>query len=145
MCHETTRRAIRCTGRPGVSLDDSAVSVYTRLLFPFVDVFCFFSADLGGFKQIACHVAAWLEKGSSSILPKCTYLRVIIVSDKILPGAEMEKEARKSFLWLLEEETIKDLFEQISAIDIVAFFPAGTMSDEARHRPLKERLIDGSD
>jgi len=110
-----------------------------------VDVFCFFSADLGGFKQIACHVAAWLEKGSSSTLPKCTYPRVIIVSDKIPPGAETEKEARKSFLWLLEQETTKDPFEQISAIDIVALFPAGTMSDEARHRPLKERLMDGSD
>jgi hypothetical protein len=145
-CHDTTRRIVRChTGSPGVSLDDIAVSVYTRLLFPFVDVFCFFSADLGGFKQIARHVAAWLEKGSSSTLPKCTYPRVIIVIDKIPPGAGMEKEARKGFLWLLEEETTKDPFDQISAIDIVALFPAGTMSDEARYRLLKERLMDGSD
>ena len=76
-----------------------------------MDVFCFFSADLGGFKQIAHHVATWLEKGSSSSLPKCMYLRVIIVSDKIPPGAEIEKEARKNFLRILEEEITKDPFE----------------------------------
>jgi hypothetical protein len=67
------------------------------------------------------------------------------VCDNIPPGAGTEKEARKGFLWLLEEETTKDPFEQISAIDIVALFPASTMSNKARYRPLKERLIDGSD
>lgn len=50
-CHETIRRTIQCpTWSLGASLDDIAVSVYTRLLFPFVDIFCFFSADMGGFK-----------------------------------------------------------------------------------------------
>jgi hypothetical protein len=97
-CHETIKRVIQYIRPSEVSLNDSAVSVYTRLLFFFVDVFCFFSTDLGGFKQIACHVAAWLEKGSSSNLSHYTYPRVIIVSDKIPPGTEIEKETRKVFL-----------------------------------------------
>lgn len=44
-------------------------------------------------------------------------------------GLETEKEARKAFLWLLREETIRDLFEQISAIDV-----------NARHKLLKVLL-----
>lgn len=70
---------------------------------------------------------------------------MIIVSDKVPPGTESEKEARKAFLWLLREETTKDPFEQVSAIEIVALFPAGSMSVEARHRRLKERIMNGSD
>jgi hypothetical protein len=37
------------------------------------------------------------------------------------------------------------LFEQFSAIEIIALFPAGALSVDARHRLLKERLMDGSD
>jgi hypothetical protein len=38
---------------------------------------------------------------------------VVIVTEKIPPGAENEKEARKAFLWLLSEEMTGDLFEII--------------------------------
>jgi hypothetical protein len=145
-CHDTTRRALpRPAGLPSPSLDELTNSIYSRLLFPFADVFCFFSADLGGFRQIARHIAAWLEKGQLSTLPKSTYPRVVIVTEKMPPGAEREKEARKAFLWLLREETTIDLFERISAIDIVALFPNDKMSVEARHRRLKECLLNTSD
>ena len=145
-CHETITRTVRSHApSSGLSLDDVAVSVYARLIFPFVDTFCFFSADLGGLDQIACQIATWLEKAISSTIPKCASPRVMIVSDEIPPGAKSEKEARETFLWLLREKTTKDPFERISVIDIVALFPANTISIEARHRPLKERLMDGSD
>ena len=144
-CHETIRRTIQRTraGSSGLSLNEIADSIYTSLLFPFADVFCFFCADLGSFRQIARHIATWLEKGHSSTLPKSTYPRVVIATENISPGAE--SEAKKAFLWLLREETTKDLSELISAIDIVALFPNGTMSVDARHRRLKERLMDSSD
>jgi hypothetical protein len=48
-------------------------------------------------------------------------------------------------LWMLREETIKDLSKKISAINIVALYLNGTMSVNARYRRLKERLIDGLD
>jgi hypothetical protein len=145
-CHEITKHPIQwSTASSGTSLRTIADSIYTHLLFPFADTFCFFSADLGGFRQIAIHIAAWLEKGSSSTLPKCIYPKVIIASDKIPLGTRSESEARKAFLWMLSEETTKDPFEQVSAIDIVAVFPAGTMSTKARYRLLKERLMEASD
>jgi len=70
---------------------------------------------------------------------------VVIVTEKIPSGVENEKEARKAFLWLLSEETKRDLFEQVSAIEIIALFPAGALSVNARHRLLKERIMSGSD
>jgi hypothetical protein len=67
------------------------------------------------------------------------------VTEKIPLGSHSEKEARTTLLWLLREETTKDVSGQFSSIDIVALFPTGTVSVEARHRLLKERLMSGSD
>jgi hypothetical protein len=144
-CHETTRHTVQwSTFLPGMSLSGVGASIYTHLLSPFTDLFCFFSTDLGGFRQIAISIAAWLEKGSYSTLPKGAYPRVIIVSDKIPQGTASEKEARRAFLWMLGEETTRDPFEQFSEISVVALFPTGTISVEARYRPLKERLMEAS-
>src|ERR1700722_5092912 len=77
--------------------------------------------------------------------PKSTYPRVTIVTEEIPLRAESEKEARRGFLWLLREKTTKGPFGQVSAIDIIALFPNGIMSVDARHRRLKECLMDGSD
>ena len=129
----------------GFDLNRIATGIYSKLLLPFADIFCFFCDDLGGLRQVARHLAAWLEQGDSSTLPRSTHPRVVIVTEKLPPGAESEKEARTALLWLLREETTKDLSERVSAIDIIALFPNGTISVEARHRLLKERLMDGSD
>jgi hypothetical protein len=67
------------------------------------------------------------------------------VTEKIPSGGENEKEARKAFLWLPSEETKRDLFEQVSVIDIIALFPAGALFVNARHRLLKECIMNGSD
>ncbi|KAH7111753.1 hypothetical protein B0J11DRAFT_598320 [Dendryphion nanum] len=143
-CHEITRRTIRGSNEPA-DLNQIAAGIYFKLLFPFTDVFCFFCDDLGGLKQVACHLAAWLEHGDLSTLPRSTHPRVVVVTEKIPLGAESEKEARTTLLWLLREETTKDLSEQFSAIDVIALFPNGTISVEARHRLLKERLMSSSD
>ena len=143
-CHEVTTRTVQRTNECS-RFDEVATGIYAQLLFPFTDVFCFFADDLGGFKQVARHLAAWLEQCHPSTLPRSTRPRVAIVTEKIPPGAETEKEARKAFLWLLSEETKRDLFDQISAIDIIALFPAGLISVDARHRLLKERIMSGSD
>lgn len=143
-CHEITRQTIR-SANEGFDLNRIANGIYSKLLLPFADIFCFFCDDLGGLKQVARYLAAWLEQGDSSTLPRSTHPRVVIVTEKILPGAESEKEARTALLWLLREETTKDLSERVSAIDVIALFPNGTISVEARHRLLKERLMDGSD
>jgi hypothetical protein len=80
-CHETTSRTVQWgTLLPGMSLSGVGASIYTHLLSPFTDLFCFFSTDLGGFRQLAIYMAAWLDKRSCSTLPKGVYPRVIIVS-----------------------------------------------------------------
>lgn len=61
------------------------------------------------------------------------------MSEKIPPGTE--SEVRKAFLWLLREETAKDPFKQLSAINVVSVLPSGKISNEARYRPLKECLL----
>jgi hypothetical protein len=143
-CHEVTRRTFR--GSNGAAdLNQIAAGIYSKLLFPFADVFCFFCDDLGGLDQVACYLASWLEHGDLSTLPRSTHPRVVVVTEKIPVGAESEKEARTALLWLLREKTTKDLSEQFSAIDIIALFPNGTISVEARHRLLKERLMSSSD
>jgi hypothetical protein len=146
-CHETIRRTLPRIGG-GLSYsapDGNTDTIYSHLLLPFADVFCFFSADVDGFRQIARHVAGWLEKAQPSTLPRSTFPRVIIVTEKMSPGAEREKEARKAFLWLLREETTRDLSEQISDIHIVALLPDRRVSPEARYRRLKERILNASD
>jgi hypothetical protein len=142
-CHEITKQIVKRSR--SCRLDEILSGIYTQLLFPFVDIFCFFADDLGGFKQVARHLAAWLEQCQGPTIHRSTRPRVVIVTEKFPLGAETENEARKAFLSLLSEETTRDLFEQISAIDIIALFPAGSLSVSARHRRLKECIMSGSD
>jgi hypothetical protein len=65
--HGTTRRTLLKTASPAAVLpctiqDESIDTIYSLLLLPFADVFCMFSADIGGFRQIARHLAVWLKK-----------------------------------------------------------------------------------
>lgn len=136
-CHEIIRRPIR----PPNNGNSFTSDIYTHLLFPFADVFCFFAADLGGFRQIAQHLALWLGKGHLSTLPMYPLPSIIIVTDKITPRAETEEDARRTFLWMLREETTEDLFKQISAIDVITLSPSRTMSTQARYRRVRERLM----
>jgi hypothetical protein len=98
-CYKTIRQALlKPIVDSRIALDRTIDSIYSYLLLPFIDVFCFFSANIGGFRQIARHLAVWLEKGESSTLLRSTYPRVIIVTEKIRLGTYVEKEARKAFL-----------------------------------------------
>ena len=54
---------------------------------------------------------------------------------------ESENKARKTFLYLLKEETVKNLSNKILAINIVALLPNSKISPKARYRRLKEYLI----
>ncbi|XTI84577.1 hypothetical protein V2W45_1465627 [Cenococcum geophilum] len=97
----------------GLSQNKIVNSIYTHLLFPFVDIFCFFYTNL--------------EKGHLLTLPKSIYPRVVIITKKIPLG-------------LLREEIIKDLSELILVINIVALFLNSIISINACHRRLKEPL-----
>jgi hypothetical protein len=141
-CHEIVRREIKKT-RYGTGLRRLASSIYSELLSPLTDVFCFFCDDLGGFKQVASQLATWLEHGNLTGL--AIRPRVVLVTANIPVGVKSEKKARAEFLTMLRRETSNDLFDLVSAIDVIALFPSGSISVDARHRLLKERLLDSLD
>jgi hypothetical protein len=135
-CHETTRRAL--------SAKRSADDIFVDLLSPFAEVVCFFSDDLG-FRHVARHLARWLEKDNPSTLPKSALPTVIVVSSKLPARAEAEAEAEEAFLRMLREETSRDPYQRLSAIEVVALLPSRAISAAARYRRVKERIMGRSD
>jgi hypothetical protein len=146
-CHETTRRILPRI-REGVgdlALDEAADNLYSRLFCPFADVFCFFSADFGGFRPIVRYLASWLEKGRPSTLSKATYPRVLVVAETTKPCDESEKEAKDVFLGEFKKETTKEFAERFSALDVVTVSSEGRMSAHARYQRFEERVVQASD
>ncbi|PSN58648.1 hypothetical protein BS50DRAFT_510039, partial [Corynespora cassiicola Philippines] len=142
-CHETTRYPIK-----RVDGDAQAeTGIYTNLLFPFTDVFCFFATDVGGLEQVAHQLATWLRASPLSSISKSTLPSIVIAIDSITIQIEDEDEdkVRRAFLCMLPEEMTRRLLARVSAIDIIPLFPDGTMSTDARYRRLKERLMERSD
>lgn len=141
-CHRETRHVFRQrVPASGGTIDE----LLPPLLFPHADVFCFFSDDLGGFRPIARRLALWLDQSRSSAPPKTALPSVLIVTSRLSPGAEAEEQAKRAFLWMLEEETTVSPYQQLSAIDVVAVLPKRAVSAAARCRRVKERLMERSD
>jgi hypothetical protein len=146
-CHETRIRKFPQPVR-GISpftLDNIVDKMFSRLLHPFADAFCLFSADLGGFRSIAYHITRWLETGQASSLPRSTYPRLVIVTNSMVSKVQNEKKARDSFLAILSQETTKSLFEHFSGLDVVAISPRNQISSHSRHSRLKKHLMNISD
>ena len=116
-----------------------------RLLFPFADVFCFFSDDLGGFRYTAQYLASWLKMGVPSTHPGTMLPSIVIITSKFSPSEEAEEEAKRAFLWMLEEETTLDLYQHVSTITLVSLLPKGAISADARYRRVKECIMKCSD
>jgi hypothetical protein len=109
-------------------------------LFPFTDIFCFFCNDLGGFEQVAEHVAGWLENGCQSTLPVNTHPRIVIATEKLPGGTKRVQWAKTAFFQALKEKTAKSLLDHASAIDIVELVPG-----RSRFCRLKTHLLAFSD
>ncbi|KEY75282.1 hypothetical protein S7711_08625 [Stachybotrys chartarum IBT 7711] len=137
-CHETGRHKIE-RAVPGSSLDSISNNIYTKLLFPFTDIFCLFCDDLGGFQQVAQYVAAWLEDGCQSVLPVNTRPKIILATDQFPTGINVQNAATV-FLNFLKRVTTKDIFDHVSAIDVVQLIPGRSRFDQ-----LKNRLLTSSD
>ncbi|KAH7304394.1 hypothetical protein B0I35DRAFT_454699 [Stachybotrys elegans] len=117
-CHEIKRQEIRRTS-PGSSLGSASNSIYTKLLFPFTDIFCFFCDDLGDLNKI------------------------VLAIERLPSGIKTMRRAKTAFLEVVKEMTTKNLLDHVSAIDIVQLIPGSsrfgqlgnhllTYSDEAR-------------
>ncbi|KAF2113714.1 hypothetical protein BDV96DRAFT_601192 [Lophiotrema nucula] len=136
-CHETILRSFQ---RP-FDMEHAAVDIYGQLLYPYTDLFCFFSADLGGFGQIACFLAQLLNRTSKpKILPS-----VVIVFEADTSHHQWDRNAKETFISLIRGATIKNPFDYFAQVDVIAVQPKGRISDVARYRPVKERLMRISD
>jgi hypothetical protein len=142
-CHETISHSFRQTGKQPLDASSAAEQVYAQLLHPFADVFCLFAADLGGLREISRQVAAWLEKPQASLLPTETYPSLVIVTEGNTRAGE--KAVKDWFLQNLAADTPRSLFDRFSGLDVVTLSQVGTMSNGARHRRLKDRLMRVSD
>ncbi|PVH69548.1 hypothetical protein DL98DRAFT_624539 [Cadophora sp. DSE1049] len=99
-CYETIRRTfLRVKG--GLSYDTpdgSTNKIYSDLLLLFANVFCFFFTNVSSFRQIARHLAVWLEKAQPSTLPRNTRPKVVIILDihvvALLPDRRISFKAR---------------------------------------------------
>lgn len=139
-CHEITNRSLIGFG----DVQAAADSLYFRLLSPFTDVFCFFASDLGGLQPIARVIAAWMNAGQPSTLPATARSQIIIVTE---PSATEGQESRilDRFLLLLAQETRTDPLTFFGSIRVLSLLPDGDLSPSARHRKLKEVLMDAVD
>lgn len=142
-CHETISHSFRQTGKQPLDASSAAGQVYAQLLHPFADVFCLFAADLGGLREISRQVAAWLEKPQASLLPTATYPSLVIVTEGNTRAGE--RAVKDWFLQTLAADTPRSFFDRFSGLDVVALSQVGTMSNGARHRRLKDRLMRVSD
>lgn len=140
-CHEISRWPLQTKSSKTADVDDLASVMHCRLLLPFTNVFCFFASDMGGFRIVARHLARWLNSDPMSPVPVFVKPRVVVVTDKIPPTKQREAEARRALLWLLKEETREDLFNLISAIDVVAISPPRVLGASDQSRRLTASLL----
>lgn len=135
ICHEVQSRVT-----PRTNLQATADELYYRLLGPFTDVFCFFAKDLGGLQPIAQKVLSWMKLSDDLCeLPRTTFPRILIVTE--LP----ETQTSEDFFRLLRNESSMDPLTCFSNIRILRLLPDGKISSLARHRRLKEVLMETSD
>jgi hypothetical protein len=145
-CHGVTKRLLPRLREsvPSRGLQTAADNVYFQLLFPFTDVFCFFATDLGGLQPIARRIASWLNGGQPSTLPLVIHPQIIIVTEQSTPELQ-ESRVLDRFLRLLAHETRTDPSTCFAAIRVLSLLPDGDISPQARHRKLKESLMNASD
>jgi hypothetical protein len=145
-CHGVTERILMGLSEsvPNDHLQTAVDSLYFRLLSPFTDVFCFFAADLGGLQPIALRIASWLNTDPPSTLPVATHSQIIIVTEPSTPELQ-EARALDHFLQLLAHDTRTDPSTYFARVRVLSLLPDGDVSPSARHRKLKEALMNASD
>jgi hypothetical protein len=139
-CHDTTQRAL-IEDSVVHAADGLASDLYSQMLFQFVDVFCFFVSDLGGFKRISRHISKWKDRMNAEQPSFLVRPSVVIVVDQTLGGESYETNAKTIFLWLLKQEFSESVSGYFSGIEVVAIPPSGKMSRRERYRYLRERIL----
>ena len=136
-CHETKRLAFK---QDLNSRHLRADTLYSQVLLPFADVFCFFCDDPSDFEHAAKVLCLFTQRSHSLELPDFRP-RVVIVTGTKPAGQNSEHCIRNILLSLLKRELSKDPFDFLCTIEVVNLAPHEELSGKARFRPLKERLL----
>jgi hypothetical protein len=145
-CHELESRQIEPEGLATPSLAGAADRIYSQLLLPFTDVFCFFAEDVGKFQPIVQRLALWLDLGPPSTLPRSTRPRVLVVTERVAGDPGDDESDLRDFTRMLGEETTMDISEQFSGIRVLGLAALNKdLSNRSRHRELFEQLLNCSD
>jgi hypothetical protein len=138
-CHAINREAIVDSALDILpSSHHLSAQIYANLLLPFTDVFCFFSADLGGLRSIARHISLWLDSTPTPNIPKDTFPQILIVVDRT--STTKEKELKLWFLQLVSSYTTNNFQDLFSGLQMYSL-PTQTMPENKRYRQLKSRLL----
>lgn len=143
-CHEITRQPIK-RPRSLYDMQRPVNRLHTNLLAAFTDVFCLFCEDFGGLDQTAIELASWLDRSLPSSFSGRVRPRLIVVVDQNPGIGANENNVREKLFELIRKHTVKDPNAVFSAVETVALFPDESISRSARHRPLKERMMDSLD
>jgi hypothetical protein len=144
-CHESIKRLLPQSSADSSGLTEAADHLYACLLRPFSDIFCLFLADLGGMSPVVERLVSWFEKGETSVAPKTSNPSLMLVVESETPGPKVERVAKERLLRMLKEKTPRSVFDHFCDVEVVSILPEGRLSLEARHRRLKERLLDALD
>jgi hypothetical protein len=144
-CHEVTKRTLPAlrASISSVGLQPAADRLYSTLLTPFTDVFCFFADDLGGLETVAHRIASWIDTSRLATFPATALPQIVIVIE--CSASEHESQAQERFFGLLASETRRDVSTYFAGIRVLALLPSSDVSAQARHRRLRECLMAASD
>lgn len=93
-CHEATDYPLASEDTSRQGPRNAADIVYQRLLFPFADVVCIFTDDIGGMTVAARRLAAWLNCGRPSNGPVLPWL-LVVVEEKVKRGGIVDELERR--------------------------------------------------
>ena len=146
-CHESIKRRLLWYSGEALQLTgiETVDYLFARLLCPFSDVFCLFLEDLGGMQSVVERLVSWLEKGQALAVPKPANPSLVLVVESDAPGANAEREVKEELFQILEQRTPRSIFDLFFDVTVVSIFPEGKLSSQARHRRVKERLLDALD
>jgi hypothetical protein len=127
-----------------VDVPAAAEYVYSRLLKPFSDVFCLFYGSFGSFGLIAEYLVSWIQKGHAAATPVSVHPVLMVVIESDCPGSRIEKETKNILMESLSHRMTVNILDHFSNIEVVAIFCEGRLSNAARLRRLKERIVAAS-
>lgn len=128
-CHEITTNVMVEVAPKAI---DAANDIYSRIVFPLVDVVCVFVADIGGISKALRHLETWAARGRTSTCPIPPALLLVVPKGQksIAETALSESGNRES------PELLSQFFQSIRVVSL----PQSTNQAKQYHSVRNELL-----